>query len=704
MRRALPWGNPCDGQPQCRRADRANPNAARLPRGNPNATCDVTPAGNPNDDALPWGQPQCDALCLGATPMRTGCDALAWGKPQCDALPRGNPNATRFACVPLGQPQCDELPLGATPCDALPGEPQCGRADLGQPNATCDALTRGNTNETRCIGATPMTTCDALPRGNPNDDALPRGKPQCDALHAGNPNATAASGQPQCERAALGKTQCDVRTALTWGNPSDANPKHYILCPGELSGILYEASGWEEINDFLFGKSGHPPPRALTIAGSDSGGGAGIQADLKTFLAQGVFGTCAVAALTAQNTHGVQGVHGSPVDFFEQQIDAVLGDSRSGGVHVSPLDFFEQQIDAVLGDIGSDVIKTGMLPSASHIQLVALKVRQYNMTRLVVDPVMVSTSGHSLVSEAGSIQTVPEALLETLLPLAELATPNIPEASMLLGGMVINTVADMEAAAVAIHRAAPGLRCVLVKGGHLPLQEVGQAGGSTQVVDVFYDGTSLHRLTAQRIHTPNSHGTGCTLASAIAAELAKGLPTLEAVHAARKYLSAALTASVDLKLGCGVQLPFNHGYMLSDWGAGPSAATSVPRQIVRSAMRAYVVTDTKCNANNGRSTTATSVPHQIVRTARVYVAMDTKCNAKNSRSLVDAVRLAVEGMATIFQIFSRRLPVQPSPVEGGATIVQIRDKESEGGELLAMAKEGAQHEGTGPPVATGPWG
>lgn len=257
--------------------------------------------------------------------------------------------------------------------------------------------------------------------------------------------------------------------------------------------------------------------RALTIAGSDSGGGAGIQADLKTFAARGVFGMSVLTALTAQNTLGVQGVHEVPPDFIALQIDAVVS------------------------DLGVDAVKTGMLSSAAIIETVAVKVREHHLAPLVVDPVMIAKSGAPLLRDEAR-----DALIQQLLPLATVVTPNLHEARV-LSGIDITTLDDMRRAAQAIHRL--GARYVVVKGGHLPQ--------TREAIDVLYDGVTFQELCAPRIETKNTHGTGCTFASAIAAELAKGHSVVEAVRIAKAYLTAILQASAHLTLGHG-HGPMNH--------------------------------------------------------------------------------------------------------------------------------------------------
>lgn len=252
---------------------------------------------------------------------------------------------------------------------------------------------------------------------------------------------------------------------------------------------------------------------ALTIAGSDSGGGAGIQADLKTFSALGVFGTSALTAITAQNTLGVTAV-------FE-----------------IPPDIVAAQIDAVVTDIGADAVKTGMIANSEIIRVVAAKIREHGLTTLVVDPVMVATSGDRLLREDAVT-----ALRTELLPLATVVTPNLPEAAVLTGQSV-ESVDDMHEAARAI--VGLGVRSVLVKGGH-------RSGDAT---DVFYDGTNFVELPARHIDTTNTHGTGCTLASAIAALLAQGQPLDEAVSRAKVYVTAAIERAYPIGKGHG---PVHH--------------------------------------------------------------------------------------------------------------------------------------------------
>ena len=252
-------------------------------------------------------------------------------------------------------------------------------------------------------------------------------------------------------------------------------------------------------------------PRALTIAGSDSGGGAGIQADLKTFMALGCHGMSALTALTAQNTRGVTAIHEVPAAFVEAQIDAVAT------------------------DIGVDAAKTGMLSSAEIIRAVARAVDRHSITRLVVDPVSVATSGAKLLRDEAV-----DALRDELLPRALVLTPNLQEAT-LLSGRAIGTLEDMKAVAVALYETGP--HAVLVKGGHAV-----DAHGD-EAVDVLFDGTSHHLIRGPRFDTEDTHGTGCVLSAAIAARLAHGDDILDAVLAGKEFVTGAIRRG--LKIGGG---------------------------------------------------------------------------------------------------------------------------------------------------------
>ncbi|MCH5264449.1 MAG: bifunctional hydroxymethylpyrimidine kinase/phosphomethylpyrimidine kinase [Lachnospiraceae bacterium] len=255
----------------------------------------------------------------------------------------------------------------------------------------------------------------------------------------------------------------------------------------------------------------------LTIAGSDSSGGAGIQADIKTMIMNGVYAMSAITALTAQNTTGVSGVQ-----------------------NVTP-EFLGQQMDAVCTDIRPEAVKIGMVPESRLIAVVAEKLEQYQLKNVVADPVMVATSGARLMDEE-AVQTWKECLL----PRAVLITPNVPEAEV-LSGMEIHSREDMEQAAEVICRE---YSCaVLCKGGH----------SQDKADDVLCSSEGTVWFNGERIENPNTHGTGCTLSSAIAANLAKGMPLTKAVENAKAYLTGALSAMLDLGQGSG---PLHHGYQL----------------------------------------------------------------------------------------------------------------------------------------------
>jgi hydroxymethylpyrimidine/phosphomethylpyrimidine kinase len=252
--------------------------------------------------------------------------------------------------------------------------------------------------------------------------------------------------------------------------------------------------------------------RVLTIAGSDSGGGAGIQADLKTIAANGCYGMTVITALTAQNTVGVSGIHAVPVEFVRSQMDAVLG------------------------DIGCDAVKIGMLFSPELIRTVAEGLKRHGVTKVVLDPVMVAQSGDKLLQDEAI-----EALREYLIPLADIITPNLPEASVLLGRDIqaAHSIAD-----AAIELAGLGCRAVLIKGGHLD---------STDCDDCLYlaDEKRMVTLPGKRIDTRNNHGTGCTLSSAIASFVARGEGIEQAVRQAKDYITGAIRAGAAYRLGHG---------------------------------------------------------------------------------------------------------------------------------------------------------
>lgn len=259
--------------------------------------------------------------------------------------------------------------------------------------------------------------------------------------------------------------------------------------------------------------------RVLTIAGSDSGGGAGIQADIKAISAMGCYAASAITAITVQNTLGVE------------------------AVHAVPLDILEGQIDAVLSDIGADAIKIGMLHSAEVVNLVADKIEKYGIKNVVLDPVMVSTSGHRLIEESAI-----EVIKSRLIPLARVITPNIPEAEI-LAGCTISSEEDFPKIAKILVQNNKGVS-VLLKAGHLT---------GDDLVDYFFnaeDGTTTE-LPSKRVYTRNTHGTGCTLSSAFAAALARGEELTAAATSAKKYIEGAIISGAEYEIGHG-HGPVNH--------------------------------------------------------------------------------------------------------------------------------------------------
>lgn len=332
-------------------------------------------------------------------------------------------------------------------------------------------------------------------------------------------------------------------------------------------------------------------PHVLTVAGSDSGAGAGIQADMKVCGALGVYCSTVITAVTAQNTVGVQ------------------------GVHLVPDGFVYEQLRSVLSDMEVNVVKTGMLPSTDIIRVLCRSLREYPVQALVVDPVMISTSGDVLASP-----TILDALRQELLPLSDIVTPNLKEASALAGGESLETIADMRAAAKSIHKLGP--KYVLIKGGHL------DTAGS--VIDILYDGETYHEIQGPRVETRNTHGTGCSLASCIAAELAKGAPMLPAVLASKRFVEEALESSQDFFIGNGPQGPFNHFFKLIDTETSPTKRRFKPNDLL------------------------------------LYAVTDSGMNKKWGRSISEAVRAAIEG---------------------GATLIQLREKEAETKDILNAAEE-----------------
>jgi hydroxymethylpyrimidine/phosphomethylpyrimidine kinase len=260
--------------------------------------------------------------------------------------------------------------------------------------------------------------------------------------------------------------------------------------------------------------------RVLTIAGSDSGGGAGIQADIKTISAMGCYATSAITAVTVQNTLGVTAVH--PI----------------------PLDILEGQIDAVLSDIGTDAIKIGMLYSLEVVNIVANMIEKYQVKNIVVDPVMVSTSGHRLIEENAI-----EVIQNRLMSLSRVITPNIPEAEILAGYKIEGEKDFEKVARLLSHNSGVS---VLLKAGHL---------NGKYLVDYFYNAedNTITKLPSRRIETPNTHGTGCTLSSALAAAIARGEDLTTAALSAKKYIEQAIISGAEYKIGNGYG-PVNHGF------------------------------------------------------------------------------------------------------------------------------------------------
>jgi len=261
----------------------------------------------------------------------------------------------------------------------------------------------------------------------------------------------------------------------------------------------------------------------LTIAGSDSGGGAGVQADIKTISACGCYASSAITAITVQNTLGVSAVHPVPVEYIEQQIEAVLT------------------------DIGADAVKIGMLHSSEVISCVGRMLQKFHAENVVLDPVMVSTSGHRLMEESAT-----QTLMSELLPMARVITPNIPEAEILLGEKTLDKQSVLQDAAREL--AGRYGTSVLLKAGHL---------SEERLVDIFYDASdgSIHELPSVRVHTKNTHGTGCTMSSAFASMLARGLSLVDAAAAAKQYINDAIVAGADYEIGHGFG-PVKHFYAL----------------------------------------------------------------------------------------------------------------------------------------------
>jgi len=264
-----------------------------------------------------------------------------------------------------------------------------------------------------------------------------------------------------------------------------------------------------------------PVPIVLAIAGSDPSGGAGIQADLKTFSALGAYGGAVLTALTAQNTRGVTGIHNVPPEFVALQIDTVFADLRV------------------------DAVKVGMISTADIARAVAAALRRAEAKNVVLDPVMIAKSGHALLAASATA-----VLRYELVPLATLITPNLPEAAVLLDAEPPTTLDEMRDAVRALHRLGP--RYVYLKGGHL---------GGEESPDLLYDGSTIVELTARRVRTANTHGTGCTLSSAIAALLPQRPDVRTAAQEAKAYLTAAIAVSDQLGVGTG-HGPVHHFHAL----------------------------------------------------------------------------------------------------------------------------------------------
>ena len=257
------------------------------------------------------------------------------------------------------------------------------------------------------------------------------------------------------------------------------------------------------------------PPKSLTIAGSDSGGGAGIQADLKTFASLGVYGTSAITAVTSQNTLGV-------TDIVNVPAKSVIS-----------------QIEAVISDIGTDSIKIGMLSNASIVNAVSSYISQSNFEKVIVDPVMISKSGHKLLSESAI-----KSMIKMLIPISFIITPNIPEASI-ISKTKIHSIESAKIAAKKIVKL--GAKACIVKGGHF----------DGPPVDVFYDGKKYETFKSERINTKNTHGTGCTFSAAIAAYIAKGEDIISAISKSKNYINCAIQEDFLVGKGHG---PLNHFY------------------------------------------------------------------------------------------------------------------------------------------------
>jgi hydroxymethylpyrimidine kinase / phosphomethylpyrimidine kinase / thiamine-phosphate diphosphorylase len=422
-------------------------------------------------------------------------------------------------------------------------------------------------------------------------------------------------------------------------------------------------------------------PQVLSIAGSDSGGGAGIQADLKTCMALGVFGSCAVTALTAQNTFGVEAIHLPPPEFVRRQIAAVMKDvstqyssnnsGSSGGDNSSVAAAAAAALavnctttsplltsSSCSSGGGRIVVKIGMLGCTSTVEAVAEELSIWGTPPIVLDPVLIATSGDSLASGG-----VAQAIVQHLFPLATIVTPNIPEACRLLDdeGRVIIDVDGMKAAAEELMRLGKP-KYVLIKGGHLNHTDSGTVGGTPppppssllsslksrkEVVDILYDGRIMLELRSPWVPTNNTHGTGCTLSSAIAAELAKGADVAEAVRLGRQYLWRTLERSAGLPLGnggTGRQRAMNHGWKIADWKTDLLLLSGSGGENSSIGGGSF----TGATARVPPTTTINRIPNPI--DLSLYAVTDEKCNAKWGRNITEAVAAVLEGGATVVQL------------------------------------------------------
>ena len=393
-------------------------------------------------------------------------------------------------------------------------------------------------------------------------------------------------------------------------------------------------------------------PRVLTIAGSDSGGGAGIQADLKTITVLGGFGMSVITVLTAQNTLGVHGIHEVPADFIEAQFDAVAG------------------------DIGIDAAKIGMLSSTQIMKIVAHKVKEYAINALVLDPVMVAKGGASLIRE-DAVKT----LVEEFVPRALIITPNIPEAEV-LAGMTIRTADDVRKAAAKIHKL--GAKNVLIKGGH----------STGDAVDILFDGKAFHEYASQRFDTSDTHGTGCTFSAAIATGLAKGLSVPEAVGTAKEYITTAIRFALKLGSGHG---PTNHAAALLNESERYACTQVLKRSVARlkDARCGNIIPEIQSNLGYALPYAAAprevaAIPGRIIRVGdNAETLHDPALGASShvARIILTAMRYDRTSRCAMALLFSEEI-VQICKQEGFTVSSFSRDDEPED----VKAKEGSSLE------------